>query len=189
MTNRINVMYAGYIVEAATTTELFANPSHPYTVGLLHSIPRVDAAEDEELIPIEGRPPDMRQSPVGCPFAARCAWRLEVCWEQNPDLTGLAPGRAIVATGPGASHRIACHNPPTPAEAALGRPDRPGFTPAPAPGGRVDELATITDLAADSARVDAYVEGAREAGAELPLGPLVGGLPVPPVDEHDELPR
>src|SRR4029077_11141113 len=63
MTQRINVMYAGYIVETATTAELFATPSHPYTVGLLHSIPRLDAERTEELIPIEGRPPDQRSAP------------------------------------------------------------------------------------------------------------------------------
>ncbi|HEU4571232.1 MAG TPA: ABC transporter ATP-binding protein, partial [Candidatus Limnocylindrales bacterium] len=73
MTQRINVMYAGFIVETATTPELFARPSHPYTVGLLHSIPRVDEVDPEELIPIEGTPPDQRQAPVGCPFAPRCA--------------------------------------------------------------------------------------------------------------------
>ena len=83
MTNRINVMYAGFIVETATTMDLFAEPSHPYTVGLLHSIPRLDAIEDEPLIPIEGRPPDMRHAPTGCPFAPRCRWRIETCWTDN----------------------------------------------------------------------------------------------------------
>src|SRR6185369_11557567 len=81
MTNRINVMYAGYIVETATTLDLFATPSHPYTIGLLHSIPRVDALAGEPLITIEGRPPDMRVAPTFCPFAARCRWRLDVCWQ------------------------------------------------------------------------------------------------------------
>ena len=86
MTGRINVMYAGFIVEAATTVELFAKPRHPYTVGLLHSIPRVDAGPEEALIPIEGVPPDLRRAPVGCPFAPRCAWRLESCWTGMPSL-------------------------------------------------------------------------------------------------------
>ena len=63
MTQRINVMYAGFIVETATTPELFAAPSHPYTVGLLHSIPRLDAQAGEPLVPIEGRPP-LRGRPV-----------------------------------------------------------------------------------------------------------------------------
>ena len=86
MTDRINVMYAGFIVETATTGDLFDRPSHPYTVGLLHSMPRVDEREGEPLIPIEGRPPDMRQEPRGCPFAPRCAWRLDRCWTDNPAL-------------------------------------------------------------------------------------------------------
>jgi oligopeptide transport system ATP-binding protein len=66
MTQRINVMYAGFIVETATTPELFASPSHPYTVGLLHSIPRLDETRPQELVPIEGTPPDQRRAPVGC---------------------------------------------------------------------------------------------------------------------------
>ena len=83
MTKRINVMYAGFIVETATTPELFAQPRHPYTVGLLHSIPRLDGDEDEPLIPIEGVPPNLRKPPIGCPFAPRCAWRLERCWGRD----------------------------------------------------------------------------------------------------------
>ena len=148
MTGRINVMYAGFIVETATTPDLFAAPSHPYTVGLLHSIPKVTEVDGEELIPIEGRPPDMRQAPVGCPFASRCAWRLERCWTENPTLAPVVAGARLVTTGPGATHRTACHNPPTPAEAAAGRPARPGFSPAPAPAGRVDELSAGTVTAA-----------------------------------------
>jgi oligopeptide/dipeptide ABC transporter ATP-binding protein len=143
MTQRINVMYAGFIVETATTPELFEKPSHPYTVGLLHSIPKVTDREDEELIPIEGRPPDMRHAPVGCPFAPRCAWRLDVCWNDNPPLEPVVRGTYVIETGDRATHRIACHNPPTPDEAAAGLPLRPGHVPAPAPAGRLDELATL----------------------------------------------
>jgi oligopeptide/dipeptide ABC transporter ATP-binding protein len=134
MTQRINVMYAGFVVETATTAELFAAPSHPYTVGLLHSIPRLDAEVGEELVPIEGRPPDQRQAPVGCPFALRCAWRLDVCWTDNPALEPLVAGGPVVTVGPEATHLIACHNPPTRDEAAAGRPLRAGFTPAAVPG-------------------------------------------------------
>jgi oligopeptide transport system ATP-binding protein len=141
MTQRINVMYAGYIVETAPTPELFAHPSHPYTVGLLHSIPKVTEREDEELIPIEGRPPDMRHLPLGCPFAPRCTWRLDVCWTENPALRPLRAGLRLVMTGPDATHQIACHNPPTDEEAVAGRPARPGFRPAPAPAGQIDEIA------------------------------------------------
>jgi oligopeptide transport system ATP-binding protein len=148
MTQRINVMYAGFIVETAPTPELFARPSHPYTVGLLHSIPKVTDREDEELIPIEGRPPDMRNAPVGCPFASRCAWRLDVCWTDNPSLEPLDRTPRIETTGANATHRIACHNPPTPDEAAAGRPTRAGFRTAPAPAGRLDELAQVVEVPA-----------------------------------------
>jgi oligopeptide transport system ATP-binding protein len=146
MTDRINVMYAGFIVETATTGDLFERPSHPYTVGLLHSMPRVDDREGDPLIPIEGRPPDMRNAPRGCPFAARCAWRLDRCWTDNPALLPLDEGVALVTFGPAATHRVACHNPPHPDEAEAGRPTRPGWRPAPAPAGELDELATLAAL-------------------------------------------
>jgi oligopeptide/dipeptide ABC transporter ATP-binding protein len=138
MTRRINVMYAGYVVEAATTVDLFAEPRHPYTVGLLHSIPRLDAA-DEPLLPIEGVPPDLRIAPVGCQFAPRCAWRLARCWDDIPvlqPLVPLAPGAPIRTTGLAATHRIACWNPPTADEASAGAPLRPGFEAAQPPAGR-----------------------------------------------------
>jgi len=86
---------------SATTSELFANPSHPYTVGLLHSIPRLDAIEGAPLVPIEGRPPDMRpcRPPVVRPAAA---WRLETCCRRTrarPLVDGTRPGM----TGPEAT--------------------------------------------------------------------------------------
>jgi oligopeptide transport system ATP-binding protein len=137
MTRRINVMYAGYIVESAVTGDLFARPNHPYTVGLLHSMPRLDAEPGEKLIPIEGTPPDLRFAPKGCPFAPRCAWRVDRCWTDNPGLEPLEPAREIVTTGPLATHRVACWNRPTAAEAAAARPLRDGFVPAAAPDGEV----------------------------------------------------
>jgi oligopeptide transport system ATP-binding protein len=124
MTRRINVMYAGFVVESATTTDLFARPSHPYTVGLLHSMPRLDAQPGEPLIPIEGAPPDLRHAPTGCPFAPRCAWRVERCWTEMPPLDSI-DRVAIQTTGPTATHRAACWNRPTAQEAADGRPHRP----------------------------------------------------------------
>ena len=123
MTQRINVMYAGFIVEAGLTTDIFAKPSHPYTVGLLHSIPRIDG-KDEPLIPIEGAPPNQRVAPVGCPFAPRCQWRVERCDTENPVLEPVDVGSVTVLTGAAATHRVACFNPPTPEEAAAGRPLR-----------------------------------------------------------------
>jgi oligopeptide transport system ATP-binding protein len=148
MTQRINVMYAGYIVETATTENLFATPSHPYTVGLLHSIPRLDEVRQEALIPIEGTPPDQRREPVGCPFAPRCAWRLPVCWTDNPPLIPLDPGVRVRTSGPEATHRVACHNRPTPEEAAAGRPLREGFVAAPPPGSVIEELAPTEEVVA-----------------------------------------
>jgi oligopeptide transport system ATP-binding protein len=153
MTDRVAVMYAGFIVETAATADLFARPAHPYTVGLLHSIPRVDERDGEELIPIEGRPPDMRELPVGCPFAPRCAWRLAVCWEANPGLEPVVGPSAlgpVAAAGRRAVHLTACHNPPTVDEGRVGRPLRSGFRPAPPPEGRVDELGTAAGGSADA---------------------------------------
>jgi oligopeptide/dipeptide ABC transporter ATP-binding protein len=123
MTRRVAVMYAGRILESAPTGALFAEPKHPYTVGLLHSIPRLDAPPGS-LRPIEGAPPDLHEVPPGCPFAPRCAWRLEVCWKEMPP---LAPANGD------AEHLVACHNPVAPAEVALARPDREGFVAATPP--------------------------------------------------------
>ncbi len=150
LTQRIAVMYAGLIVETATTEEIFGRPRHPYTVGLLNSISRIDVDEPEELHPIEGAPPEQTRLPVGCPFAPRCAWRLPVCWAEMPPLAPDATmdatepvasaspgGRAplpVVASGPAATHMLACHNPATPEEADAGMPLRPGFIAAPPPG-------------------------------------------------------
>jgi oligopeptide transport system ATP-binding protein len=176
MTQRINVMYAGYIVEAATTAELFARPSHPYTVGLLHSVPRVDGQAGEALIPIEGRPPDMRRAPKECPFAPRCAWRIDACWSENPTLEPLNPGLPIVTTGSRATHRIACHNPPTAEEAAAGRPLRSGFAAAPPPEGALDELAgERPESMEDMAEVERGIY--REEGI-VSTAPSAVGLPI-----------
>jgi oligopeptide transport system ATP-binding protein len=86
MTDRVNVMYAGHVVETAPTDELFANPRHPYTVGLLNSIPRLDATRKEKLDPIRGLPPDLIDLPDMCPFLPRCDYAREKCEQQNPPL-------------------------------------------------------------------------------------------------------
>jgi len=182
MTQRINVMYAGFIVETAPTGELFAHPSHPYTVGLLHSIPRLDEEGGEKLIPIEGRPPDMRNAPSGCPFAPRCAWRVEVCWTENPALTPVAPEGPVVMTGPKATHRIACHHPPTPNEVRGGRPLREGFTPAPPPEGLPDELSLGSG--GSTADLEGLIADIQAEEGPLSTSPSAGGLPLPPEPEH-----
>jgi oligopeptide transport system ATP-binding protein len=133
MTRRINVMYAGYIVESAPTTGLFAGPQHPYTVGLMHSMPRLDERTGEPLIPIEGVPPDLRFAPVGCPFAPRCAWRVERCWQEMPPLEPVEPTTEVILSGPLATHRVACWNRPTAQEARAGIVLGDGFVAAPPP--------------------------------------------------------
>jgi oligopeptide/dipeptide ABC transporter ATP-binding protein len=133
MTQRVAVMYAGFIVETAATADLFVAPRHPYTVGLLHSLPRLDQDRQAELIPIEGSPPDQLVRTQGCPFAPRCAWRVTACRNANPLLATLNGEAAIVMTGPRASHRVACHNPASAEEARAGHPLRSGFAAAAAP--------------------------------------------------------
>jgi oligopeptide transport system ATP-binding protein len=93
--DKINVMYAGYIVESAPAEELFSKPRHPYTLGLLRSIPRIDEPRKEKLIPIEGLPPDLIDAPVGCPFVPRCTYKVDRCVEENPSLEPVEPGHSI----------------------------------------------------------------------------------------------
>ena len=92
MADRIQVMYAGHIVETASTEEIFANPRHPYTVGLLKSIPRLDATRKEKLEPIRGLPPDLIDLPDMCPFVPRCNYAREKCEQKNPPLLEVNPG-------------------------------------------------------------------------------------------------
>jgi len=92
MADRVQVMYAGHIVETATTEEIFANPRHPYTVGLMKSIPRLDATKKEKLQPIRGLPPDLIDLPDMCPFVPRCNYAREKCEQKNPPLLEVAPG-------------------------------------------------------------------------------------------------
>jgi peptide/nickel transport system ATP-binding protein len=86
VTDEIAVMYAGRVIERASTTELFAAPQHPYTWGLLRSIPRLDTPRDEELVPIEGRPPSLIQRPSGCAFHPRCPFVREAHKRVDPQL-------------------------------------------------------------------------------------------------------
>jgi oligopeptide/dipeptide ABC transporter ATP-binding protein len=93
MTERILVMYAGRIVESATAKELFGHPHHPYTVGLLRSVPRLDEPRKVTLQSIEGLPPDLAHLPPGCAFAPRCVLRTEQCRLERPELALTTPGR------------------------------------------------------------------------------------------------
>ena len=92
MAERVIVMYSGFIVEEADVNELYANPRHPYTLGLLRSIPRLDLGRQKRLIPIDGLPPDLLEAPTNCPFAPRCAFAIDKCWEENPSLETVGPG-------------------------------------------------------------------------------------------------
>jgi oligopeptide/dipeptide ABC transporter ATP-binding protein len=94
--DRVNVMYAGRIIEQAAAREIYANPRHPYTLGLLRSVPRLDEPRRARLDPIQGQPPDLTRLPPGCAFAPRCAYRVERCAEMPP----------LVEVGP--AHTSAC---------------------------------------------------------------------------------
>jgi oligopeptide transport system ATP-binding protein len=97
MAQRVIVMYSGFIIEEADVEEIYAQPRHPYTLGLLRSIPRLDLGRQKRLIPIEGLPPDLLELPNQCPFAPRCSFSVEKCWQENPPLASVGP-----------NHRAAC---------------------------------------------------------------------------------
>ena len=90
--DRVNVMYAGKIVERGTAREIYANPSHPYTVGLLNSVPRLDLPRREKLEPIEGQPPDLINLPAGCAFRERCRFAIAKCATDTPPLMATTEG-------------------------------------------------------------------------------------------------
>lgn len=92
--DRIVVMYAGKIIEVGTKKEIFYQPEHPYTKGLLNSVPRLDL-QGEKLTPIDGTPPDLFSPPVGCPFTARCPFAMEVCDYAYPANTRLSESHQV----------------------------------------------------------------------------------------------
>jgi len=93
MVEKVAVMYAGFIVEMAPVESLYESPKHPYTLGLLQSLPKVDAKNQQRLVSIKGLPPDLRQEATYCPFAPRCPFAVEKCWEENPPLLPTGPHR------------------------------------------------------------------------------------------------
>jgi oligopeptide transport system ATP-binding protein len=93
----VNVMYAGYIVERGNVRDVFKRTRHPYTLGLLKSLPRLDAEPGAELATIPGIPPDLIDLEPGCPFAARCAYANEQCWTETPVLEPTESERHTVA--------------------------------------------------------------------------------------------
>jgi len=94
---KINVMYGGIVVESGSTEDIFYRGKHPYTWGLLRSVPNPKEDIKEKLIPIEGQPPDLLNPPVGCPFAARCDYAMKVCLQKQPPLFEV-----------GEKHNVAC---------------------------------------------------------------------------------
>jgi oligopeptide transport system ATP-binding protein len=88
--DRVCVMYGGQVVETGTVNECFRQARHPYTWGLLQSMPRLDQPRDRELQPIPGSPPDLYEPPQGCPFADRCPYAMHVCFEEAPPETRLS---------------------------------------------------------------------------------------------------
>jgi oligopeptide transport system ATP-binding protein len=97
LAERVVVMYAGFIVEDAPIDDLYGKPAHPYTIALLRSLPRVDGSREDKLATILGMPPDLVGLPAGCPFAPRCDYVTERCWEANPVLEEVSP-----------RHKVAC---------------------------------------------------------------------------------
>ncbi|RIK44721.1 MAG: peptide ABC transporter ATP-binding protein [Chloroflexi bacterium] len=91
---RVVVMYAGQIIESGPATELFNNPQHPYTIGLLNSVPRIGLNVKETLTPIPGLPPDLLAPPIGCRFRPRCRFRQEKC-EETPILSSVGNGQSV----------------------------------------------------------------------------------------------
>jgi oligopeptide transport system ATP-binding protein len=97
LAQRVIVMYSGFIVEESEVNGIYAQPRHPYTLGLLRSIPRLDLGRQKRLVPIEGLPPDLLEPPNHCPVAPRCQFVFEKCWQENPPLMEV-----------GLNHRAAC---------------------------------------------------------------------------------
>ncbi len=97
MADRVLVMYGGTVVEDSLVEDLYEDPRHPYTIGLLGAVPRLDTGEGEQLASIEGQPPNLYEELNLCPFAPRCPYVMEQCWQERPLLRNVSP-----------QHRIAC---------------------------------------------------------------------------------
>ena len=91
LADRVAVMYGGFIIEHAPVKELYTNPTHPYTMGLLGSLPRLDGSGRQRLTSIEGIPPVLLEAPHFCPFAPRCKYAVDRCWNENPGDFNVGP--------------------------------------------------------------------------------------------------
>ena len=94
---QVNVMYAGHIIESAPVKQIFETPAHPYTVGLLQSIPRLHESRGSRLTPIAGQPPDLSNPPIGCPYAPRCPKVQNRCRQERPELMPVGRGEQVAA--------------------------------------------------------------------------------------------
>ncbi len=94
LADRVIVMYGGRIVEEAKVGELYAEPKHPYTTGLLGSLPRLDQ-KGSKLVTIEGQPPSLYKIPTSCTFAPRCDYAYEKCWNESPPLKPISESRKV----------------------------------------------------------------------------------------------
>ncbi|WP_233200910.1 dipeptide ABC transporter ATP-binding protein [Cryobacterium sp. M15] len=123
--DRIAVMYAGKLIENGLTADVFADPHMPYTVGLLRSVPNMQTAGTQRLVPLEGRPPSLTALPNGCPFAARCPIAIDTCRDTEPELLGhRAAASKIVLTGEhDVTHVAACHRSDEIASGSLAKGD------------------------------------------------------------------
>ncbi len=90
MVEKMAVMYAGFIIEMAPVHAIYNETAHPYTLGLLESLPKIDMGDEERLIPIEGLPPDLLLEPTYCPFAPRCRYVIDRCYQENPSLNAVS---------------------------------------------------------------------------------------------------
>jgi oligopeptide/dipeptide ABC transporter ATP-binding protein len=95
LAQRVMVMYGGLFIEEAPVKELYANPRHPYTQGLLGSLPRLDGKHADRLVSIDGLPPVLYEAPSACPFAPRCKFAIERCSKENPVLEEISPNHTI----------------------------------------------------------------------------------------------
>ncbi|MCR4426092.1 MAG: ABC transporter ATP-binding protein [Firmicutes bacterium] len=95
LTSRVIVMYAGKIVESGSVRDVYYNAQHPYTWGLLKSVPRLDEVSKQKLVPILGQPPDLIEPPTGCPFAPRCDHAMRICQEEPPAYVRVADGHQV----------------------------------------------------------------------------------------------
>jgi oligopeptide/dipeptide ABC transporter ATP-binding protein len=91
-------MYAGSIIEHGSAKDIFHTPAHPYTIGLLASVPRFDKSRKNKLVAISGQPPDLIENPKACAFKPRCTYSQEICWQESPVLFEIGQGHFTACT-------------------------------------------------------------------------------------------